>query len=229
MGESVEKSLETYAEGMGEIKADDRLKADLIRRLSQERERMGNTGRYRGTLHRTAYWMAACAVALVIFLFGLPNLQGTEHLSETGRPFHRFVLTAYAADGSSFEIKPQVEFLLGRYSPLMSSVPGFPLKAEAEGADRIEWMASEGNFVLWNPPDYKVYNKGQSVSLRPGETLYWSPLDEGAQTAAEKSAVTVTAYADGKKVGSAQIEIASDKDYFYKGKLVTLESVLQTP
>ncbi|RXZ79448.1 hypothetical protein EBB07_23005 [Paenibacillaceae bacterium] len=127
-----------------------------------------------------------------------------------------FVITDYAADGTSLAVKPDVDFPLGQYSIYMSSVPGFPVTIVSKDAEEINVRTSEGELLLWNKSDSTVSPQGKETIVRSGDTIYWSPLVEG-QAAAE-SRIELTAYKDKKALGSNVIEIESDDQGMYIGK-----------
>jgi len=63
-----------------------------------------------------------------------------------------------------------------RYNLMMSSVPGMRLIPVVSGDTsraRFHWTTSYGRFVLWDSPDYRVYEHDGDVitDLRP---VYWS-------------------------------------------------------
>jgi hypothetical protein len=60
---------------------------------------------------------------------------------------------------------------------MMSPTPGVRLSVNSTGfnpADaRFVWTASDGHFLSWNAPDYKILELGNSVK-NDSTTLYWS-------------------------------------------------------
>lgn len=116
--------MNKYIEGMAEITAGEELKQQFINRALQRQPLKRNN------LRRAALFAAACTI-IVVMVFGASFLQPDNKSAFTG-----FVITAYAADGAPVVMKPNVLLPLGTYSPFMSSVPGFPIRIDAEDADR---------------------------------------------------------------------------------------------
>lgn len=162
---------------------------------------------------------AASAIVLVIaavFVFPLLQNAGPGVQPKTGDTvssqmpaavppgpgFSGFALTAFAANGS-YEVltpdyaskatptilAPGVEILMPEYSPLQSSVPGFPLIVDCKQsnghsvpADTIDLNASAGQLVTWNAASGKVTDKGSMASCSPGSIIYWSPVTGNSLT-----------------------------------------------
>ncbi|WP_339224714.1 hypothetical protein [Paenibacillus sp. FSL H8-0332] len=162
----------------------------------------------------------SCLLLLILAALG-PLLVRSTNQANPAVLFNGFMVTAYAADGVPVAVQPDVEFPLGKYSMFMSSVPGFPLTLVAEGADRIELQASEGELLLWNPADSKILPQRQAAAVQSGDTIYWSPIADGSsQPAATDGILEVTAYRDNHKLGSTVIQIHTQDHIFYSGKLV---------
>ncbi|MFC5652323.1 hypothetical protein ACFPYJ_25065 [Paenibacillus solisilvae] len=209
-----------YANGMNEIKMDDERKQAILNRINpgHTEPSAGAAWSIRGKIVMAA---AAC-ILLFLFVLGGPNILhlGNQAGSTDTTLFRGFVITAYAADGAPQTVKPDVEFPLGQYSPLMSSVPGFPITISAKDADEIRLHTSEGELLRWSPQDSKVRPQGNEASLHPGDTIYWSPLAKKGQSPLRtKSIIEITAYKDDALLGSSTIEIQSDDRFTYRGKL----------
>lgn len=193
---------------MKEIQAGGELKRQLINSAKQQPS-PGSGKAF--AIKKTAALLAAACTFILIAVLGASFLQpGSEKTV-----FASFVITAYAADGTPVEMKPHVQLPLGKYSPLMSSVPGLPISIAAEGADAIAVTVTEGSLSLWSPPASKVINKGKSMTAASGTKLYWSPLND--QTPANKSTVLVIAYKNNKEIGRRSIEIQAVDDFYYTG------------
>jgi hypothetical protein len=207
-----------YVNGMNEIKADDEFKQTIINKASTSAAFPQTVAR----AFRSKFAMVSVSCMIIFLLaIGGPIFFHNEDKANPTTLFSGFVVTAYAADGAPLEVKPNVDFPLGQYSILMSSVPGFPIKITSQDADKIELRTSEGQVLLWNPSDSIVIPMGKKVTFNSGDTIYWSPLGEGdpIQVAGE-SILEVTAYKDLKQLGSSTIKINSEDDNMYKGKLL---------
>jgi hypothetical protein len=202
---------------MNEIKATDELKQTIISQAGM------NTIVPQTAARPFRSKLAVIAVScMIIFLLAIGG-SIVVHNQDQANPsalFSGFVVTAYAADGTPLVVKPDVDFPLGQYSMLMSSVPGFPVKITSKDADKIELQTSEGQLLLWNPKDSIVIPQGKKATFKSGDTIYWTPLVEGDQIqAVDHSKLEITAYKDMKKLGSSTIEIKSEDHIMYKGKL----------
>lgn len=212
--------MNKYIGGMNEIKADDELRRAII---SSVRQASGN--KHHPFFTRTR----AIAVVVAVSVLCIAGWYGWSALEQDGGPqsahraralFDGFVLTAYAADGTPVEVKPDISFPLGHYGLTMSSVPGFPLKIAADQADSITLKATDGAFLLWTPPASRVIDKGRQLDIRPGDTVYWSPLSDTNDKPATESRLEIEAYRNHAKLGSRTVIVRSDDHYAYSGQLV---------
>jgi len=152
------------------------------------------------------------------------HVNPTEPKQETNhrRPFSGFILTAYAAneeggsitanfmsEATSIILQPNVDVLLGAYSPLMSSVPGLPFRFNTEDDCEIEVSVDTGILCRWDIQNGIVTQCGKTTSCAKGEILYWSPLTENKEPI-ENAVITVTATDKGKTVAEQTISIISN-------------------
>ncbi|KRE46415.1 hypothetical protein [Paenibacillus sp. Soil522] len=206
--------MNRYLDGMKEIQAGDELKRQLMN--SAKPQPSPGSGKAFAFKKTAALLAAACAI-IFLAVFGASFLQSGSEKAV----FPSFVITAYAADGTPVEMKPNVQLPLGKYSPFMSSVPGLPISISAEGADAITVTVTEGSLSLWSPSAPKVIPKGKSMSAASGTKIYWSPMnDQSPETTAKKSTVSVIAYKNNKEIGRRSIEIRAVDDFFYSGTVV---------
>ncbi|MEK4852579.1 hypothetical protein NST04_22200 [Paenibacillus sp. FSL H7-0756] len=163
----------------------------------------------------------SCVIILLIAIGG-PLLVNSGETATPSSLYSGFIVTAYAADGVTVAVQPDVDFPLGQYSLYMSSVPGFPIKLAAEGADTIQVRATEGQLLLWNPADGKVILQNSKAIVKPGDTVYWSPplTDKSVQNTVSDSSLEITAIKDNTKLGSSSIQVHSQDHITYTGKLV---------
>ncbi|HZW49399.1 MAG TPA: hypothetical protein VFF80_04615 [Bacillota bacterium] len=201
-----------YINGMNEIKADDELKKTIINRVKQNNaKRLSQYFPRRKVISVVA---VACLVISVI-IFGIPFVQNRSNRAENA-----FIITAYAADGTTFKLNPAVDFLLGKYQVTMSSVPGFPLKVLCVAADAIKLTVTDGEFLLWSSSDWKVRNQGKELQIESGETVYWTPLQgSNTDTLARNCTISLKAYKNNQELGSTTIKIESDDRFTYTGRL----------
>ena len=182
---------------------------------------------------------AAALVIAAVFMFPLLQNTGPGVVPKTrndfpssmplavppGPGFSGFSLTAFAASSSygvlspDFAFKatptvlsPGVEIIMSEYSPLQSSVPGFPLIVDCKQsngnnvpADMIDVNASAGRLVTWNQTSGKVTDKGSVISCAPGSIIYWSPVT-GNSVVTGSTTIRLTAIIkDQKQLGSQKV------------------------
>lgn len=143
------------------------------------------------------------------------------------KPSNFLVLTAYASakegqvltanflsEASPTVLQPNVEVLLPEYTPLTSSVPGLPFTfGTGEYGYDISITVDNGELLGWNQETGSITHYGKSAACSSGETLYWSPIDEGSTTSSATISVSVT---DGEKmIGKQKITITETKPGFY--------------
>ncbi|WP_058300941.1 hypothetical protein [Gorillibacterium timonense] len=219
--------MNRYKDGMSKVRLSEEEREQLARQVVQAVK--SSTRRNRNRTRRLLFPVAVSFVLLLIATLFLPPLwpnhgddrmhPGTERSSAL---FRGFAVTVYAADGTPVTVQPEASFPIGQYSTAMSSAPGFPIQVTADEADAIHIASTDGHLLLWSAPSYKVRDQGHEVEIKPGETVYWSPLPselEKNHDLAEPIQLTLTAYKDGSKVGTAFIDIES-QGYVYTGKLV---------
>lgn len=120
------------------------------------------------------------------------------------------------------ELRSAVTLPLERYSPMMSSVPGLPVKVEfpaswtASGYDVIV-TCNNGILLSWNPPDYVVKEQGKSFKLSSSSTIYWSPLR--MQNMTPDDTLTMALYKDSKEIGKIEVKINANDQGFYNGMM----------
>lgn len=213
-----------YIGGMSEIKADEELKNKLL-----NINKIKNQSKYYFSNLKIASIFAIAFIFVLFFNVCLPYMQNVLKTNEaitTKTPiakkiFGGFVITAFAADNSSFEVKPNVDFLIGKYQLVMSSVPGFPLKIECDDAESIKVSITDGELLLWNSSDSKIHNKGKELIINSGDTIYWAPLQEdSSNTLTSSSTVNIIAYKGDKEIGKNIIKIEAVDRISYMGRMI---------
>jgi hypothetical protein len=145
--------------------------------------------------------------------------------------FHGFVFTAYGAksgsdylganyaeDAEKRIITPDVKILLPKYSPIMSSVPGFPFAADitdddkaGQCADAVRVSVDSGLLNTWDRGTGVVSSEGKSAAMALDEIFYWSPIFDGEAAAAKRITITVEAVSGDTVVGRQEIYIIQDE------------------
>lgn len=165
-------------------------------------------------------------------------VQGSGSESPDG--FAGFELTVLAAPASAgaggkvqtgaarvSKLTPALEIPLADYSQLMSSVPGLPIMIELmdeKQADEIRVRAENGSLLTWDTESGKIGRIGEEYVIHKMQTnhsklfagensereiIYWGPGEEN------KSVIVVTAYQEGKEVGSQKICISKENGKYY--------------
>ncbi|WP_127493250.1 hypothetical protein [Paenibacillus glycanilyticus] len=152
------------------------------------------------SIRKIALVIAVCVLGFIFFMGNtLINQSGSQ-----GKEIH----------------PPEVEFPLSAYTMFKSNVPGFPLTIANKEATRIIVRSSDGDLLLWKSSDGKVISQGKKAEVKPGETIYWSPLTEENKLQ-YKTIIKLTAYNGRTKLGSTGIEISSENKFIFRGKLIT--------
>jgi hypothetical protein len=207
--------MRRYKDGMNEIKADEALKQKIMHRVKESKL---NQSPYVINFKKAAMFFAIASIFILVTMFGISYYQDGSRASkaeQTQSEFHGIYLTAFSETGIPYLVKPNVSF--GQYSQLMSSAPGFPLKIDCVDADTIHLQAANGSFLIWTPPDSKVVDKGKSVDIHSGDTIYWSLASMSDVT---KSTIEITVSKKGKELGRKTIEIMRDGGNTYTGRLL---------
>jgi hypothetical protein len=131
-----------------------------------------------------------------------------------------FILTACAPNilpGPSIAApQPTLEAGMERYSPLMSSVPGYPFTCKRENVASVTYITDNGGMLLWGPDDFKVKPQGKQVSVKAEETVYWSPLTDGQDMAAKASITVTIRMEDGRETARHIAIEAEDGSAYYR-------------
>lgn len=120
------------------------------------------------------------------------------------------------------ELRSAVTLPLDKYSPMMSSVPGLPVKVEfpaswkASGYEVIA-TCNNGSLLSWNPPNYLVNEQGKSFKLSSSSTLYWSPY--GMQNMPSDDMLTLALYTGSRELGKIEVKISTNDEGNYIGEM----------
>jgi hypothetical protein len=216
--------MKSYSRGMQEITAPPELTDRIIKNVLREQRQPDRAGFRR--LGRFGFRIVcagslALVSLLILFLLNRESPAGTGKLQAWK---DIFAVTVYAADGAPQQVKPEIAFPIGNYRVTNSRAPGFPIMITAEGADEIKLITTQGSFLRWNPPDYKVYPLGSEADLEPGETIYWTAmLEDNLQSAASESELTLLAYRNHTIISKSLILIREDNQGVFTGEWVEAE------
>ena len=131
-----------------------------------------------------------CTAAVLVFVLHFASVGADIIIDSDSGGMAPLVITAYGLteDGeietSSILLEEGVDICLGSYSPLMSSVPGFPFSFSYPDA-QLKIAVDAGSLCRWE--NSRVTDLGDHVQLNGGGTLYWNPM--GADGAAVQSSL----------------------------------------
>lgn len=176
--------------------------------------------------------LAAAAVAFVFVLALVIGVPLITHDPDTGASQAEFMsllsIKAYAASSGTegTEMQPGATVLLGSYSPLMSSVPGYPFEFSYSDA-QIRLMVDHGQLLTWNEEgDFKVNGVGQSYTIDGSGKIYWSPFSDNSTgyESIEAANLSFEVAKDGIIVGKGRILIqnSDENSAFYSAELITV-------
>ena len=109
---------------------------------------------------------------------------------------------AQVPDISISDTALSIELTMSRYTKLLSSVPGMPIRAICPGADEIRFVTDAGTLLEYGAPDYTVKEHGSELNCTSGETAYLSPA---AEDNTDTYRITVSALSSGSVIGNAVI------------------------
>lgn len=135
-----------------------------------------------------------------------------------------FILLIFTSGCGKQWVEPVIVSPIDIYSPVMSSVPGFPLEVELEIDGKtpfifsIKLTTNNGNFLEWGD-DMKVTNLGKSAEYK-GKAIYWTPFDDGEKMADRAKIKAIVLYREkiGEVASSTSINIYINKDNMYTFK-----------
>lgn len=153
---------------------------------------------------------------------GIPTLLSGKSSKNLNGRFNELSIVVYAADDSGKKsevtLQPNIESSIGKYTPAMSSVPGFPFKCSGENIEHVEFEVDYGEFILWGS-DYKVAKAGKKANINKDSFIYWSPLSNEPMMVKEAN-ITVTIRTKDHKDLKKYIRIGTDENYLYYVKLI---------
>ncbi|MEN8906780.1 MAG: hypothetical protein ABF289_12555 [Clostridiales bacterium] len=180
-----------YIEAMNTIKVDEQLKRKIFDDINQIQSK-----KYVPFFLKIKFITAVIVCILILLTTLLLPNKPVDYTTT------KFKIISYAEDGTTINIKPKVEFQLKEYSPIMSNVPGFPLKIFDTNADYIQISCSEGKFCFWSPRNSIVKNKGTQTIIKSGDTIYWSPYNTNADVE-----ININSFKNNKISGSKKIQL----------------------
>jgi hypothetical protein len=118
-------------------------------------------------------------------------------------------------------LPPKVEIGIEKYSPNMSSVPGYPFVCKGNGIASVVYSVDNGELLLWGSDDYRVKPQGKAVTVQSGISVFWSPFMD-SQKLATSAVITVNITMSDKKVYVQKISVyqTSESVSYYMAKLI---------
>lgn len=136
-----------------------------------------------------------------------------------------FEITAYAANGDKILLSQDVEISLGKYSPIMNSVPGFLFHIGfiRTAVEEIQVSVDNGTILTWEPSNGIVEAKGKRYICQAGDTIYWSPLSKDG-VLSEEGTLTISAIKNSSEIMKTEILIKELASSEYSAKIMYLMS-----
>ena len=98
-----------------------------------------------------------------------------------------------------------------KYMLTMSSTPGIRILAEYTGvANKVEYSTNSGKLLTWDSTTGKISEHGQKLEMSLNIPVYWSPLVNGDDKAANNIAVTATVLNDKNILAQRKVNIKFD-------------------
>ena len=124
-------------------------------------------------------------------------------------------------NGSEAVLYPEVKTPLGKYSPFMSSVPGYPFLIRLPNGpdtEQIRVTVDHGTLLTWDAGTGYIEDKGKSYICTDGATVYWSPI-AGSTAYVENAQIDVYSVHFPQK--TVIIHIHSTKDLEYSAEIIS--------
>ncbi len=148
------------------------------------------------------------------------EMKGVVVVAYSPKMSGQTITANYINETLPVEMKPDISVVLPSYSPLMSSVPGFPFEFKTKVTDGtrasdydMEISVDNGSLISWNINTGEIIDNAKLYKGKSKETLYWSPLNK--QEIAENAEICVTINKNKKKIFSQIITITQKNHVFY--------------
>lgn len=103
-----------------------------------------------------------------------------------------------------------------KYALTMSSTPGIRIIPQYSGeADKVEYSAEHGRFLIWASPSGKITEYGKSIELPLDTPVYWAPLESDSAVDVSDIAVKAVVFNKDKKLAENQVNIIYDGSSFF--------------
>lgn len=133
----------------------------------------------------------------------------------------------YLNETVATKLTPKISVLMETYSPVLSTVPGYPIKFVLEQQDikqpyEMIIVTDNGGFLNWDSKSGVVKDRGKQCILKESDTLFWSPISGGKIVTDTK--ITVTMVQNQNTIGKQILNIHESNSNYY----VIAEDVIAT-
>lgn len=147
-------------------------------------------------------------------------LMGFSVLAYSPKTANQSLTPNYLDETVQTKLKPNIRVLMANFSPLTSSVPGYPFKfvftqQDSKNVDNYEMRITTNNGELldWNRETGDITNYGKDHKVDPNKTLFWSPL--GGTEIATNANIIISIIKDEKKIGEQIMKIYEENNLYY--------------
>lgn len=240
MGENVFRSIRTYLKPGAELV--ERTKAEILCRENEKQVQRCRKFYRAAVVPATLAVAATAAFLLPYFNLGWGKMTDRKEIvppsallssaSKAPVPMDFSVMvyspkTAnqsltpdYLEETVPTKLKPNSKALMARYSPLTSSVPGYPFRFEFaqsgmkdSDADTMRITVDKGRLLDWNRKNGSVTDYGKDYEMNSDKALFWSPLEDGKMT--ERATITISIVKNKKEIGEQKISIKEENNFYY--------------
>ena len=148
------------------------------------------------------------------------EMKGVVVVAYSPKMSGQTITANYINETLPVKMKPDVSVLLPSYSPVMSSVPGFPFEFKTMMTDGtstsdydMEISVDNGSLISWNINTGEIIDNAKLYKGKSKATLYWSPLNE--QEIVENAQILVKIYKNKEIICSQTITITQENQIFY--------------
>ncbi len=144
---------------------------------------------------------------------GVAEVSGNSGVTDTSKQINNAeVATLVNSDNNDFQLTISPD----KYSPAMSSTPGFKFTpVNSDNTVKYECSTNSGEFLTWEKSI--ITQLGKQCDINSGESIYWSPLSSGDKA---EIAVTIKMVKDDKVLSQKQVIIEKIDEILYSVKSI---------
>lgn len=132
----------------------------------------------------------------------------------------QFLTGLYASEMVKREVVKGKKTNIGMYSPLMSSVPGYPLTVSSSNVLDDETLSATvkvtvdgGELLRWDIQTGKITPLGTEGSFHLGDNIFWSPLSD--ETVCKSAVITVELFEEEQMIDRIKICMEEQESELY--------------